>query len=202
LAGQAGVRLAAPCIWEDLQEIAATTLYVPHDQVEALSLGDRIAVMHNGQILQYDTPLNVYNKPANLFIGGFIGNPPMNFLKGEIRTENGRVTVRTGGGEISPSPKAQAMLIRLKDHSLLVGIRAENIETLLAPADDTLQATLLVVEPLGSHNLITMQLGTELVKVNTDAHSQAQPNQTLWLRLNADKISWIDKASGRALGRD
>jgi len=185
-----------------LQEIEATTIYVTHDQVEALSLGDRIAVMHNGQILQYDTPLNVYNKPANLFIGGFIGNPPMNFLKGEIRTENGRVTVRTGGGEISPSPEAQAMLTRLKDKSLLMGIRAENIETLLAPADDTLQATLLVVEPLGSHNLITMQLGTELIKVNTDADFQAQPNQALWLRLNADKISWIDEASGFALSHD
>ena len=81
-----------------LREIQATTLYVTHDQIEALSLGDRIAVMQGGQILQYDTPLNVYDKPADLFIGGFIGNPPMNFLDGEIRTEDGRVMVRPGGG--------------------------------------------------------------------------------------------------------
>ena len=182
-----------------LREIEATTIYVTHDQVEALSLGDRIAVMHNGQILQYDTPLNVYDNPANLFIGGFIGNPPMNFLDGEMRTEDGRVMVRTGGGEICPPPEAGAMLSRLKDQSVLVGIRAENIETLLAPADDTLQATLLVVEPLGSHNLLTMQLGTERIKVNTDADFKAQPGQTLWLRLSAGKIRWIDKASGRAL---
>jgi multiple sugar transport system ATP-binding protein len=185
-----------------LQEIEATTLYVTHDQVEALSLGDRIAVMQGGQILQYDTPLNVYDKPANFFIGGFIGNPPMNFLDGEIRTEDGRVIVQTGGGEIRPSPETGAMLRQLKDRSVLVGIRAENIETLSAPADDTLQATVLVVEPLGSHNLITMQLGPERIKVNTDADFKAQPGQALWLRLNADKISWIDKASGRALGHD
>jgi multiple sugar transport system ATP-binding protein len=185
-----------------LQEIEATTLYVTHDQVEALSLGDRIAVMEGGQILQCDTPLNVYDKPANLFIGGFIGNPPMNFLDGEIRTENGQVIVQTGGGEISPPPAAEAMLSRLKGQSVLVGIRAENIETLSAPADDTLQATVLVVEPLGSHNLITMQLGPEQIKVNTGADFEAQPGQTLWLRLSAGKIRWIDKVSGQALHYD
>lgn len=182
-----------------LREIEATTLYVTHDQVEALSLGDRIAVMRDGEILQYDTPINVYDKPANLFIGGFIGNPPMNFLDGEIRIEDGQVVVQTGGGEIYPPPKAGAMLHSLKEQSLLVGIRAENIETLASPADDALQATVLVVEPLGSHNLITMQVGPEQTKVNTDADFKAQPGQTVWLRLNPDKIRWIDKASGRAL---
>lgn len=185
-----------------LREIEATTLYVTHDQVEALSLGDRIAVMQDGQILQYDTPLNVYDTPADLFIGGFIGSPPMNFLDGEIRTEDDQVIVQTGGGEIYPPPEAQATLRRLKDQSVLVGIRAENIETLHAPADDTLQATLLVVEPLGSHNLLTMQVGPERIKVNTDADFKAKPGQTLWLRLSANKIRWIDKASGRALGHD
>ncbi len=185
-----------------LEEIEATTLYVTHDQVEALSLGDRIAVMRDGQILQYDTPLNVYDKPANLFIGGFIGNPPMNFLEGEIRAEDDRVVVRTSGGDIYPPPKAQAMLRQLKESEVLVGIRAENIETLHAPAEDTLQAEVLVVEPLGSHNLITMQLGPEQIKVNTDADFKAQPGQTLWLRLNADKICWIEKSSGRAMYPD
>ena len=185
-----------------LREIQATTLYVTHDQVEALSLGDRIAVMRDGQILQYDTPLTVYDKPADLFIGGFIGTPPMNFLEGEVRTEDDRVIVRTSGGEIYPPPEAGAMLRRLKGPSVLVGIRAENIETLHAPAEDTLQATVLVVEPLGSHNLITMQVGSERIKVNTDADFKAEPGQTLWLRLNTDKIRWIDKASGRALDYD
>ena len=185
-----------------LEEIQATTLYVTHDQVEALSLGDRIAVMRDGQILQYDTPLNVYDKPAELFIGGFIGNPPMNFLEGEIRTEDDRVVVRTSGGDIIPSPKAQAMLRQWKEPSVLVGIRAENIETLHAPAEGTLQAEVLVVEPLGSHNLITMQLGPEQIKVNTDADFKAQPGQTLWLRLNVNKICWIEKSSGRAMYPD
>jgi len=185
-----------------LQEIKATTLYVTHDQVEALSLGDRIAVMRSGQILQCDTPLNVYDKPADLFIGGFIGNPPMNFLEGEVQMRDDQIIVRTGAGEIHPSSKDQAMLRQLKEPSVLVGIRAENIETLSAPAHNTLQATVLVVEPLGSHNLLTMQVGPERVKVNTDADFKARPGQTLWLRLNAEKIRWIDKSSGRALVLD
>ena len=182
-----------------LMEIQATTLYVTHDQVEALSMGDRIAVMRDGQVLQYDSPLNVYDKPANLFIGGFIGNPPMNFLKGEIRVEDDLVVVRTGGGEIHPSREAQAMLRQRENPSVLVGIRAENIETLSAPADNTLKARVLVVEPLGSHNLLTMQVGHERIKVNTDADFRAEPDQTLWLRLATDKIRWIDETTGRAL---
>jgi len=185
-----------------LSEIKATTLYVTHDQIEALSMGDRIAVMRDGNILQYDTPLNVYDKPINHFIGSFIGNPPMNFLQGEIGVEDGQTIVRTGGGEIHPSPKSQAMLSQMKDPSVLVGIRAENIETLSAPAKGTLEGTVLVVEPLGSHNLLTMQVGPERVKVNTDADFRVEPDQTLWLRLTTDKIRWIDKASGDALYTD
>jgi len=185
-----------------LMEIQATTLYVTHDQIEALSMGDRIAVMRDGKILQYDNPLNVYDNPSDHFIGAFIGNPPMNFLEGEIRTEDGQTVVRTGGGEIRPSPEAQAMLSQRKDPSVLVGIRAENIETLSAAADNTLQAMVLVVEPLGSHNLLTMQVGPERIKVNTATDFKVQPDQTLWLHLTADKIRWVDKASGRVLYYD
>jgi multiple sugar transport system ATP-binding protein len=182
-----------------LREIQATTLYVTHDQVEALSLGDRIAVMRNGQIIQYDTPLNIYDKPADVFVGGFIGNPPMNFLEGRIRVEDERVKVVTSGGEIRPSPEAEAMLRQLKDEEVLVGIRAENIETMLTPAEDVLKAMVLVVEPLGSHNLLTLQVGAERIKVTTSADFKAQGGQSLWLRLKADKIRWMDKASGCAL---
>ena len=182
-----------------LREVQATTIYVTHDQVEAMSLGDRIAVMKDGQILQYDTPLNVYDKPANLFIGGFIGNPPMNFLEGRLQEEEGQIVVQVGNGQIRPSAEAQALLRRLEDRSVLVGIRAENIDTLHTPADDTLPAEVLVVEPLGSHNLITVQVGPERIKVNTDADFTVRPGETLWLRLNVDKIRWIDKASGQAL---
>ncbi|HHE71300.1 MAG TPA: ABC transporter ATP-binding protein [Chloroflexi bacterium] len=182
-----------------LREVQATTIYVTHDQVEAMSLGDRIAVMKDGQILQYDTPLNVYDKPANLFIGGFIGNPPMNFLEGRLQEEEGQIVVQVGNSQIRPSPEVQALLRRLEDRSVLVGIRAENIDTLHTPADDTLPAEVLVVEPLGSHNLITVQVGPERIKVNTDADFKARPGETLWLRFNADKIRWIDKASGQAL---
>lgn len=182
-----------------LREIQATTLYVTHDQVEALSLGDRIAVMRNGQIIQYDIPLNIYDKPADVFIGGFIGNPPMNFLEGRIKIEDDRMKVVTSGGEIRPSPEAEAMLRQLKEERVLVGIRAENIETLLASADDALKATVLVVEPLGSHNLLTLQVGAERIKVITNADFKARGGQTLWLRLKAEKIRWMDKASGRAL---
>ncbi|RLC81083.1 MAG: sugar ABC transporter ATP-binding protein, partial [Chloroflexi bacterium] len=182
-----------------LREIQSTTLYVTHDQVEALSLGDRIAVMRDGQIIQYDTPLNIYDKPADVFVGGFIGNPPMNFIEGQVRVEDDKVKVLTSGGEIEPTPEDGAILRKLKDNRVLIGIRAENIEALPTSAPDALEATVLVVEPLGSHNLLTMQVGDERIKVTTRADFKVQTGQHLWLRLKADKIRWMDKASGRAL---
>jgi multiple sugar transport system ATP-binding protein len=93
-----------------LQEIKATTIYVTHDQIEALSMGDRIAVMKTGQIQQYDKPDTVYDLPTNRFVGGFIGNPPMNFMQGQIQRHNGRVNVRIGDFNLFPSDMMQPLL--------------------------------------------------------------------------------------------
>src|SRR3954470_9230169 len=89
-----------------LQTLDATTVYVTHDQVEALSMGDRIAVMHDGKIVQVDSPLVVYDDPADTFVGGFIGNPPMNFLDCEV--ENGRVVLSGGSFPVTASGGALA----------------------------------------------------------------------------------------------
>src|SRR5919106_5371249 len=83
-----------------LQSLDATTIYVTHDQVEALSMGDRIAVMNAGRIVQVDSPLAVYDHPADTFVGGFIGTPPMNFLAAEVVTDNGRPHARLSGGSL------------------------------------------------------------------------------------------------------
>ena len=176
-----------------LKEVKSTVVYVTHDQVEALSLGDRIAVMKEGEILQCDTPLNVYDYPASEFVGGFIGNPPMNFLDGQYTGQ----AVTVGGATFTPPPAVRAALGNGARARL--GIRAENIEAISIPADGALSGAVLVVEPLGSHNLLTVRVGEERVKVNAHADSRFEPGQPLWLKLAPEKIRWIDHESGGAI---
>jgi multiple sugar transport system ATP-binding protein len=182
-----------------LQEIKATTIYVTHDQIEALSMGDRIAVMKTGQIQQYDKPDTVYDLPANRFVGGFIGNPPMNFMQGQIQRQNGHLNVRIGNFNLTPLDVMQPLLKSYEGEPILMGIRAENMETLAKPARDALQVKVLVLEPLGSQNLLTVQIGDDLVKVATHPTFRVTPGTDVWLRFPAEKIRWVDRANGKVL---
>ncbi|RPJ22954.1 MAG: ABC transporter ATP-binding protein [Chloroflexi bacterium] len=182
-----------------LQEIKATTIYVTHDQIEALSMGDRIAVMRAGQIQQYDKPEIVYDLPANRFVGGFIGTPPMNFMQAQVQRQNGNVQVRVGDFNLRPADRMQPLLKSYEGVPILMGIRAENMETLAKPANDTLQVKVLVVEPLGSQNLLTVQIGNDLVKVATHPTFRVAPGTDVWLRFPAEKIRWVDRDSGEVL---
>jgi multiple sugar transport system ATP-binding protein len=176
-----------------LHELESTVIYVTHDQVEALSMGDRIAVMRAGEILQCDSPIEVYNNPANYFIGTFIGNPPMNFLTGSLA--DGHVLINDTALPVTQEigPRSQS------NGSWWVGIRAENIEVVETAAAGTLPAEVLVVEPLGSHNLLTVQTGQERLKVNSHADTHYESGQQVWLRLAPDKIRLMNKETGQAI---
>jgi multiple sugar transport system ATP-binding protein len=182
-----------------LQEIKATTIYVTHDQIEALSMGDRIAVIRSGIIQQYDQPGVVYDKPANQFVGGFIGNPPMNFMLGQIQRRDGQVMARIGDFNLAPAEEMLPMLRSYDGSRVLIGIRAENMETLKHPAEDAIKVEVLVVEPLGSQNLLTVQIGADVVKVATHPAFDVTPGMPVWLRFPAEKIRWIDPKSERVL---
>jgi multiple sugar transport system ATP-binding protein len=166
-----------------VSELGTTAIYVTHDQVEALSLGDRIAVMNQGRIVQHDTPTRVYAEPASRFVGGFIGNPPMNFLAGRLGG-NGRPELRIGEHTIElPAGTAPAA-----SGETLVGIRAENIVAATEPSPGAVPARTQVVEPLGSHLLLTAAIGEQLLKVVAPVDFPAQPNHDLWLRLEPAKL--------------
>lgn len=182
-----------------LAEIGATTIYVTHDQIEAMSMGDRIAVMRDGIIQQVDQPTTVYDYPANRFIGGFIGTPPMNFLEGQVQRQNGHHIVKIGDFALKPQPVMQPLLARYDGKAIVLGIRAENMETLAAPADDALKAQVLVVEPLGSQNLLTAAFGENRIKVSTHPSFATRADADVWLRFPADHIRWIDPETQQAL---
>jgi multiple sugar transport system ATP-binding protein len=182
-----------------LRELKATTIYVTHDQIEALSMGDRIAVMKDGIIQQVDKPSNVYDLPINQFVGGFIGNPPMNFLTGQVQCQNGDVRVLIGDFSLEPAVGMRSILKEYHDREITIGIRAENMETLSRPAEDAIRVRVLVVEPLGAQNLLTVNIGNDTVKVATHPTFEIDPDEDVWLRFPSDKIRWVDRDSQQVL---
>ena len=179
-----------------LQEVQTTTVYVTHDQVEALSMGDRIAVMQQGEIVQVDQPTRVYDDPMNTFVGGFIGSPPMNFLKGSLRGANGASAVAIGGQTL----QVPLRLTTPPQGDVLLGIRAENIEAYRQPTPGSLPARVLVVEPLGSHLLLTVQVGEEVAKVATRTDFPVAPDETIYLQPEPGKIRLYDSQTKLLLG--
>jgi multiple sugar transport system ATP-binding protein len=175
-------------------ELGTTTLYVTHDQVEALSLGDRVAVMREGRIEQVDEPLSVYDRPATEFVGGFLGSPPMNFLAGTLAVD-GDLRMRLDGASI-PAPE---QLASYAGKPVRLGIRAESIGLAEPDAPDAVPATVQVFEPLGSATLLTVELAGQQVKVLTAASYRADPGAVVWLRLEPEHRRWFDPETALAL---
>ncbi len=180
------------------RELKSTTVYVTHDQIEALSLGDRIAVMKDGEIVQCDTPARIYDAPANRFVGSFIGSPPMNFLAGTIQRGDGRLAVESGGARIT-LPPGREVAAAPAGGRVLVGIRPEHIEVAPAPVPGAIAGRVVVLEPIGAQQLLTVRAGEEIVKVSTAPEFQAEPGQPVWLRVNAERVRLMDAQTGDAL---
>jgi multiple sugar transport system ATP-binding protein len=167
-------------------DVKRTTVYVTHDQIEALSMGDRIAVMKDGEIVQVDTPSVLYDRPATVFVGSFIGSPPMNFLRCAAR--NGTAV---GDGFEVPGPAGMDGTGK----PILLGIRPENIRI----GEGPLRGRVVVAEPLGSHTLLTVRVGDATIKVIAPADSTMRPDEEIRLAPEPHKIRWMDEATGRAI---
>ena len=168
------------------QEVKRTTIYVTHDQVEAMSMGDRIAVMRDGVIVQLGRPMEIYDRPATQFVGSFIGSPPMNFLRGAFEGDS---FVGQGFRLAIPKPAGA------DGRSLLLGVRAEQ----LTLGSGQIPARVAVVEPLGSHTLLTAMVGTTPVKVQVPIDTQLQPDQEIRLGVDPLLLRWMDEGTGAAL---
>src|SRR5882757_9038221 len=154
-----------------------TTIYVTHDQVEAMSLADRIAVMHQGRIVQAASPVEVYRNPAARFAGSFIGNPPMNFLPA-TKAANGSWSV---AGLTLPGPKSDRQKIEF-------AIRPEDVDA----GSEGLHATVRVIEPLGPHTLVTCDVEGGLFRAILESNASVKVGDRLRLAPKADRIRWFD----------
>jgi multiple sugar transport system ATP-binding protein len=171
-------------------QLGTTTLYVTHDQAEAMSLGDRIAVMRDGRIIQAGPPMEVYDNPTHRFVGGFIGAPPMNFFPAVV-ADGGLLKV----GEQS----LDAQLTGFTGKRVLVGVRAEKVDVATAPADGWLRARVEVVEPTGATVLLTVRLEGQVLKVQAPPGFAVAPDTDVWLRCEPGSLRFYDAESGTAL---
>ena len=176
-----------------LNQVSATTVYVTHDQVEALSMGDRTAIMRNGEILQVDEPMTVYDRPSDPFVAGFIGNPPMNLLEGRMSSD---------GVEVDGHPfELPAQEGFQPGDPVLVGVRAENMELMPGSTPDALNGRVLVVEPLGSFQLVTLAVGKQRLKVSAPVHAKFDAGQEVRIRVMPGSLRLLRPATNRQPAR-
>jgi multiple sugar transport system ATP-binding protein len=163
-----------------LAQSKTTTIYVTHDQVEAMSLADRIAIMNQGVIVQCDTPLEIYRNPATTFVAGFIGNPPMNFVPARAIDDG----VFEALGLQLRGPRGHA--------ALTLGVRPEDLQ----PANEGFGVEVAVVEPLGAHTLVTAFVGEprQVFRAALDSTDHHQAGQRLKLMPALPRVRWYDSA--------
>ena len=173
------------------QRLKTTTVYVTHDQIEAMTMADKIVVMHDGCVEQIGAPLDLYDRPQNLFVAGFIGSPAMNFLRGSIRTNGGVGFDGPGGARL---PLAAAPL-GSEGRAAVYGVRPEHFVI----ADDGAEAVIQVVEPTGSEIQIVAKLGdSEIVAAFRERHP-FKPGDKVRLKPDLRLVHLFDAASGQRL---
>jgi multiple sugar transport system ATP-binding protein len=183
------------------QRLGTTAVYVTHDQVEAMTLGDRVVVMKDGVVQQVGDPLELYNRPANKFVAGFIGSPAMNFATVTMADGNGRITAKNAGLEIE-IPGAQAE--RLRAHlgrQLMLGIRPEDLHVAHAgdPKGLIFNSRVEVVEKLGSEILLDVRVGEDSMVAAVDPTTQAKAQDQLQLAVNPERLHFFDARTEAAL---
>jgi multiple sugar transport system ATP-binding protein len=174
------------------QRLKTTTVYVTHDQIEAMTMADKIVVMQDGIVEQMGAPLDLYDNPANKFVAGFIGSPAMNFLDGTLKVNGGQPWVETANGARLPITTAPASS---NGRPVSYGIRPEHLDF----ADSGIEAEVVVVEPTGSETQIVARVGAqELIAVFRERH-QVQPGDTIHLQPRAQVAHLFDKETGQRL---
>jgi multiple sugar transport system ATP-binding protein len=175
------------------QRVGGTTVYVTHDQIEAMTMADKIVVMQGGHVEQIGAPLELYDRPDNLFVAGFIGSPAMNFLRGKVQV-NGTPSVVTDEGERITVPPVPGLE---NGRKVVLGIRPEHLT--LSQEGHGIPVDVVVTEPTGSEVLIVAKHGADDVNAVFRERHQPAPGERLWLEPEPAYIHVFDAETGRAL---
>ncbi len=177
------------------QRLRTTSVYVTHDQVEAMTMADRIVVMHDGRVEQIGTPLDLYDNPANLFVAGFIGSPAMNFIKGKLHRAGGAVWVDAKDGVRLPAEQGVA---GSEGQDVVYGVRPEHM-SVVGAGNGGVPATVTVVEPTGADTYVYAQIAGEQVCAVFDERYDFAPDQVIHLLPKLAVTHLFDAATGNKL---
>ena len=179
------------------QQLATTTVYVTHDQAEAMTLGNRVAVMNQGRLQQFDTPLEIYNRPANRFVAEFVGNPGMNFIDGRVDLSQ-RLLVGNGVSlTLTEELLEQANRVRLETYTL--GVRPENVRVSTAQEDHWMPVTVYVTELMGSETFVIVETGSQKIIARAAADFRADTGNAVYIHLDLKKAHLFDSKTGERL---
>ncbi len=183
------------------RRLQTTIVYVTHDQVEAMTMADRVVVMNQGRIEQAADPITLYESPKNLFVAAFIGAPSMNFIEGRLDSTDGNVFFRADGDVAIPVPAPTAgRLATAIGQAVVLGIRPEH--TMEAnPAFPQVKVHVADIEPLGPHTLAIGKVGAGAFTAQIHAASRVRPDDTIDVSLDPEKMHLFLKSTGEAIGR-
>jgi multiple sugar transport system ATP-binding protein len=185
-------------------EIGTTSIYVTHDQVEAMTMGHRICIMNQGRVVQMGRPLEVYRNPADMFVAKFLGNPPMNLLQGRLATQDGRAVARFAGGAVALPRRTAASLGNYVGRDVIVGVRPEDLYETAPPGAAEiarLPARVVAVEPLGAETLLVVALDVSdaelIARIGRD--TELRGGDRLDIALDTATIHLFDPATTKAI---
>jgi len=185
-------------------ELTTTTLYVTHDQVEAMSMGDRVAVLNEGVIHQVGTPQEVYSNPTDLFVAGFIGLPKMNFFSCKITGDGSAgLDLEKGLVKIVLSDAASKQVSKFsKKDGLILGVRPESVKVHAEKGTGRFQAEVLFLEYFGSMNIVNLQIGEKIFKARTKPAYHANPKDKVWIEFEEDRMIIFDEDTEKAIPKE
>jgi multiple sugar transport system ATP-binding protein len=187
------------------ERVQTTTIYVTHDQVEAMTMGDRIAVMSLGVLQQLDTPQNLYDRPANKFVAGFIGSPAMNFIESTIQQQDGNLYAVTPGFRMRvPAPKASAVQQYI-GQNVTLGVRPEHLLERsqlngAAPEDSIITATVDVIELLGNEIFVYLTSGGQVFTARMDPDLNIHRGQQIQVAAPMERLHFFDPQTDASIG--
>jgi len=183
--------------------LQTTIIYVTHDQVEAMTMGDRIAVMKDGALQQIADPAGIYDQPTNKFVAGFIGSPPMNFMNGRIIKKNGRIYFDEGKIQVKLVEDTHKAITPYIGKDVIFGIRSEDIYDKLfvseAPPENIVRANCEVYEPMGSEGYLYLNTGRHSFIARVGAHDRPRVNEDMDLVFDMSKAHFFDKNTEKTI---
>ncbi|MDR7522780.1 MAG: ABC transporter ATP-binding protein [Armatimonadota bacterium] len=177
------------------RQLGITTILVTHDQVEAMTMADRIALLKDGLLQQVGTPDDLYYRPANTFVAGFIGSPPMNFIPARIEMADGRAALVGEGLHLVAPDALVPRLATRRGSEVLVGLRPEDIRLSPVPAEGAAQARILDIEPLGRELVVAVTVGRQMIVALADHGFGGRHDQPVWLTVPTERLYVFDPAT-------